>query len=192
MQRYISIDCATKSIAISVIEYNNKAIDLKTPETLQNLNVIKTITRNLAPNRQNGSIGEVERVSLVHLFIKNEIETLLSDTTIILLEKQIATTPTYICYITLMALFIEKNIKVITIAPTYKNQLVFGEEKIGKYLQMYSTSYEANKQHSKSMSRLIVPHLSNHKNVIFDKKMETDFADSLCQLIAFISLKLYL
>ena len=190
MQRYISIDCATKSIAVSILEYNGKLIDLSDLTTILNLSVIKTITRNLAPDKANNKITEIERVNLIREFIDSEIIPLTTSNTIVLLEKQIATTPTYICYISLMTLLLSRDLTVKIIAPTYKNQLSIGDEKIGKYLQKYPDSYSANKQHSKALSRIIVPQLTNSQNVKFEKKMETDFADSLCQLIAYIVLKL--
>mgnify|MGYP003683072747 CR=1 FL=1 len=191
MTRYISIDCATKSIAVSVIEYNKEHIDLQKPETLSNLKVIKTMTKNLARNRANASISEVQRVKLINDFVEAELDQYIDKEVVILLEKQIATTPTYICYIALMSLFVQRDLKVITIAPAFKNQLVIADEKIGKYLQKYPTSYTANKEHSRAMSRLICLRLTDSCNISFDKKMETDFADSLCQLLALIILKPY-
>ena len=190
MQRYISIDVATKSLALTIAEHNDETINLQNPETLSNLLIIKTITKNLAPNRANNTLSEIERVTLMRNFVNEELLQYATEDTIILLEKQIATTPTYICYITLMSIFIDKDFTVLTIAPTFKNQLVIGDEKIGKYLQKCSNSYKANKQHSLALSRVIVNNVSDNKNVIFDKKMETDFADSLCQLIAFLTLNI--
>ena len=184
--RYISIDVATKSMAVSIIDYNNEGLDLTDKESFKNLKIIRTYTENLAPNRSNSSIDEIERVTLVNNFFKDNLLQYVTENTIILLEKQIATTPSYICYITLISSAINKKLNVKIIAATRKNQLAIDDEKIGKYFKICQNSYKANKEHSKALVDLIRPYLSNTENIVIDKKMITDWSDTVSQLVAFI------
>ena len=187
--RYISIDCATKSLAISIVEYNNKCINLENINTLGNLKIIKTLTKDLIPGKLNKDINEIERVSVLCKYINDELIPYIDNCDLpilVLIEKQISTTPTYIIYITLMTIFVQKNIKVDIISATRKNQLVIGDEKIGKYLKQCSNSYLANKLHSKNMVELIKPYLSDNHKIEYDKKMVNDWSDTISQLIAYI------
>ena len=186
MVRFISIDVATKSLAVSVVDYNEKSLDLCDKNTFKNINIVKTYTVNLAPGILNAAIDEVDRVSRVRNFFADEVTKYFNDNTIILLEKQIATTPSYICYITLIALSLDKGLKVKTIAATRKNQLAIGDEVIGKYLRESHNSYTANKLHSKALVALIRPYLGNTDNIVIDQKMVIDWSDTISQLIAYI------
>ena len=186
MLRYISIDVALKSLAISIIDYNKNKIDLNDKTLFKNLTVIKTITENLSPNKHNIDIKEIERIELIVNFIKKNVFQYVNEDTIVLIEKQINTTPSYICYITIITLFINNNIKVDTIAPTWKNQLEIDDIKIGKFLKNNMNSYIANKKHSKAIVDAIIPYLTDNNKININKKYETDFSDTISQLIAFI------
>uniref|UniRef100_A0A6C0LJB3 Mitochondrial resolvase Ydc2 catalytic domain-containing protein n=1 Tax=viral metagenome TaxID=1070528 RepID=A0A6C0LJB3_9ZZZZ len=184
--RYISIDVATKSLAISIIDYNSIPLNLRDKNSFKNLKVIKTITKDLAPGEANNSISEMRRISLITKFIKNELLKYIDDKTIILIERQIATTPTYIVYISLMTLFIERDIKVETIMATRKNQLVIDEERIGKYLRQCKDSYIANKEHSKALVECIRTYMDDYDKIDINKKYIRDWSDTISQLIAFL------
>ena len=186
MTRYISIDVATKSLAVSIIDYNNLPIDLEDKDTFKNLTIIKTITKDLAPGRSSSSIKEIDRVSLIKEFYTNELSKYITKDTTALIEKQISTTPTYIVYIALLTLFINDSVDVQTIAATYKNQLVVEDECIGKYLRQCTDSYRANKQHSKALVAKIRPFLTDSDKIEINKKMETDWSDTISQLIAYL------
>ena len=186
--RYISIDVATKSMAMSIVEHNGEPLNMRNKNSFKNLTIIKTITKNLAPNENNAYISDIDRVLKVNQFFQDYISEYITDDTIILLEKQISTTPSYICYIALLSLALNsKSQSVQTIAAARKNQLVIDDEKIGKYLRKYNNSYNANKQHSHGLVKVIRPYFTNTGAINIDKKMITDWSDTISQLIAYIT-----
>lgn len=187
-KRFISIDVATKSLAVSVVDYNMESLDLRDKNSFKNLSIVKTYTVNLAPGQLNATIEEVDRILKITNFFNENLVEYFSDNTTILLERQIATTPSYICYIALITLALDKNINVKTIAATRKNQLTIDDEKIGKYLRNCHNSYTANKLHSKGLVKLIQPYLSNTDAIDINPKMVIDWSDTISQLIAYLLL----
>ena len=87
-----------------------------------------------------------------------------------------------------MTLFINKNIKIITIPATWKNQLEIDDIKIGKFLKDNVNSYTANKKHSIAIVKSIRTYLTDNDKININTKYLADFSDTISQLIAHILL----
>ena len=183
--RYVSIDPATKSIAILIIDYNKNKIFLDKLETLSNIDIVFTSTINLASEISNNKLDELDRINLLTDHLNTVIKPYLTEDTTILIERQISGTPTYIIYIALCTYFIIHNMKVSYIAPTLKNTLSIGGCKID--FRKYPNSYIANKEHSRSMFLICKEYFGNNKKIKYNKKMERDLSDCFIQLLYYLA-----
>lgn len=164
----ISIDPATHSIAIVVF----KDSQLK-----------QIISSDLFPHNHNKQIKDIDRIDAVKRFIDFNLEEYLHHSPIILIEKQISGTPTYIIFISLITLFREKGIKEINIvSPTLKNQLDIENHNISTFYNKYTNTYKANKEHS----RAIFKSKTKDINIKYNKKHECDIADCYTQFLAWL------
>lgn len=168
-------------------------IDLANLHTLGNINIIHTETADLIGDRKNNSITERERVSIVTNFVKQKVLPHVTHRdTEILIEKQIAGTHTYIVFISLLTLLVDRNITVKIISGTHKNTLTIGDKKIGTYYQRYpGNTYIANKQHSLDMFRYSMKFFGNSEAITFIKHHEKDLADAFNQLLYHLSTPLF-
>lgn len=179
--RYISIDPATKSIAIAIIDYDGEVLDPNDMDTFKYLKVISTMTKDLAEGVRNDSIADLERIRLTIECLDSLVMQYVTGNTTVVIEKQISGTKTYINYITLCTFFTLKGVPVVPVAPTGKNTLTIGGEKPN--YKKYYNSYTTNKEHSRSMFNLIKDHLGHHERVKYNKKHERDLSDCFTQLI---------
>ena len=171
--RIISFDIALKSIAICIVVIEDKKIK-----------IIKTITEDLCPYRVASRVDITEKCYLTRCFLEqNIIPDLLKDD-IILIEKQIHTTQTAVIYHAVITMLC--NYKIELIQPSLKNSLTIGDYEIKDFYKKYSTSYKANKEHCRAMFKHFIKDVDGKENIIYDKKMETDLADSLMQILVFI------
>lgn len=178
--RYISIDPATKSIAIIVIDYNNSKISPDDYDTFNNMKVVMTDTTDLAPGIANDKIIELERIKLTVNHLDNVVKPYITEDTTVLVEKQISGTQTYINFVALCTYFIMSGVNVTHIAPTYKNTLSIGGERIN--YRKYPNSYTANKEHSRAMFLHVKPHFGDSTKITYNKKYEKDLSDCFMQL----------
>ena len=183
--RYISIDPATKSIAVVILDHNGEKITTEQCSSLKNLDIIFTDTTDLAPGIKNNSIEEVERINLMINYLNKTIAPYIRDGDKVIIERQISGTKTYINFITLCTYFRLKNMEVIPIAATLKNTLSIGGERPD--YRKYSDPYTANKEHSRSMFKLIKDIFTNSGKIKYIKKYERDLSDCFTQLIAVVS-----
>lgn len=179
--RYFSIDPATKSIAIIAIDYNNSKISPDDYKTFNNIKVVMTDTTDLAPGIANDKIIESERISLTINHLDKIVKPYLTEDTVVLIEKQISGTQTYINFVTICTYFTINKVSISIIAPTFKNTLSIGGEKLN--YRKYPNSYTANKEHSRAMFLHLKPHFGDYKKIIYNKKYEKDLSDCFMQLI---------
>jgi len=179
--RYISVDPATKSIAFLIADYNKTPIDIENLDTLINIDIVITITRDLAPGVRNDSLDEVDRITKITKFLDENIKQFITDDTTLLIERQISGTKTYIMYVALCTYFVMNNVKVVYIHPTKKNTLSIGGFKPD--YRKYPDSYRANKEHSRSMFLYCRDFFKNKDKIKYDKKYERDLSDCFTQLI---------
>lgn len=179
--RYISVDPATKSIAFLITDYNKTPIDIENLDTLINIDIVDTITRDLAPGVRNDSLDEMDRIDLLLNFLDKNIKEFITDDTTLLIERQISGTKTYIMYVALCTYFIMSKVKVKYIHPTKKNTLTIGGFKPD--YRKYPDSYRANKEHTRSMFLHCKDFFKNKDKIKYDKKYERDLSDCFIQLI---------
>lgn len=187
----LSIDVALKSLAICGITYNKKesSFDIDDKDTYRYVKVLYNWTVNLAEGKRVKDLDDITIVKLIAAFINDNIIPVLKtqldkeEEIIILIEKQISGTPTYISYITLLALL--HNFNVITMSPAYKNKLTIGGHTIADGYKKSINSYQANKEHS----RLMFLHLKQYVSgaVIYNRKMEKDISDAYTQMFYYLS-----
>ena len=179
--RYISIDPATKSIAVAILDVNSKS--------LADISVVHTTTANLCGAKSNDGVDDIDRCKMITNFMKDIYsEWLIPDHTTTLIERQISGTPTYICYISIINSALHHQANPTTIQPALKNKLTIGELKLSDFYKKTLNSYTANKEHSKAIFRYIRPKLTNPNNIKFQAKHERDLADCFTQLIAHLGL----
>lgn len=179
--RYISVDPATKSIAIAIVDYNEQKIDINDCKTLKNLSIVWTDTKDLAPGVKNNSIEDVQRIDLMIKYLVDNVLSFIREGDTVIIEKQISGTKTYINYISLCTFFRTKNLNVIPISATLKNTLSIGGERPN--YRDYPDSYTANKEHSRTMFKLIKDIMTNSDKINYIKKYERDISDCFIQLI---------
>ena len=187
--KLLSIDVALKSLAISRIEYPDSKLNLEIEDNYSKLKVLNNITIDLAPNIPSKSIPTLERVRLITNFIKeNILKWATEKDTTILIEEQIKTTDAYTCYISILTLFIASGISTKSIkirGGSIKNQQKIG----GITREMAYTKtidkYRANKEHCRMMFLYIKDKLGGI-TIEYNKKMETDLADTYIQSISYL------
>lgn len=182
--RYISIDPATKSIAVCCIDLQDKDLNGfdESITSLSKCNVISAFAIDLAPSKLNKNITTLERVKLINTFVENYVVPLIDDNTKIIIEDQIGTTKTYVSFITLLSTLVNHNI--IIIKPSKKNQLTIGGNSITDFYKKYTNNYNANKEHARAMFKSFQTMIK--KKLIYNKKYETDIADAFVQMIYYI------
>jgi hypothetical protein len=179
--RYISIDPATKSIAILVIDYNNSKILPDEIDTFSNIKIVMTDTTDLAPGIPCKGIKDLDRIDLVVKHLDKIIKPHITDDTLVVIEKQISGTDTYICFVALCTYLRINNTKMYIIAPTFKNTLSIGGERLN--YRKYPNSYTANKEHSRAMFLHLKPHFGDATKIDYNKKYEKDLSDCFMQLV---------
>lgn len=179
--RYISVDPATKSIAVIILDHNGERITTDDCMSLKNLSVIWTDTKDLAPGTKNNSIEELERIDLMISYLNKNLLPYIRTNDTVIIERQISGTKTYINYITLSTYFRMKGLQVVPIAPTLKNTLSIGGEKPD--YRKHHNSYTANKEHSRSMFKLVQKAFTDSDKIKYVKKYERDLSDCFIQLI---------
>jgi hypothetical protein len=184
MVKICSIDVATKSIAISIVSVDGTGLKIDDYDTYKNIVVKFSCTKDLAPQTLNKNINTLTRIRLVKAFIKDVVMHHIDADTMILIESQIQGTPTYICFVAIVCEFADRDI--IVIPPTYKNKLEIGNNKIGAFYRQYTSSYIANKEHSKAMFRDLIKYVSGRDKIQFERKHEADIADTFTQLFAYM------
>ena len=175
--RYISIDPATKSIAVCCIDLKDKT------DKFEDYNVIEAFAEDLAPSQLNKNITTLQRVKLIHKFVQMRVKPLITENTTILIEDQIGTTKTYVSFITLLSTLVEEN--VIIMKPSLKNQLTIGGHSITEFYKKYTNNYKANKEHARAMFKSFQKITGN--KLSYNKKYETDIADAFVQMVYHIT-----
>lgn len=183
--RVLSIDVATKSLAISYVQ----CPDTKTfKEEWEDIWVVKNWTVDLIPGRPSSTVGDLERVRVASTFTEKEILPVLEEhpDTIILIEEQLKTTPTYIVYITLLCLLRQYHKNIHIRGGSIKNKLSIGGIRKEDAYTKTIDKYKANKEHCRMMFLYIRDKMRGGP-IVYNKKMETDLADTYIQLISFLS-----
>lgn len=199
--RIISFDCATKSLAVSVIDFNEKWKETN-PKTLNDylnlinnlINIIYIDVFDLAPNGIK-SITSIEKsINLKNCLQKLDIE--FPNPDLILLEYQMASNhkshdiSSKIEYH--YAPSNQQSIqptkpKILIIGPSLKNTVALSPEgKYQNFIQKY-TKYIANKNHSKFNFILFLKEFNKiHLISKIAKKNLDDAADSFMMAFAYI------
>lgn len=188
--RYISIDPATKSIAISCINVND-GFDPYDESTYNKCHIEHMWAEDLAPGKNSDNIDPLTRARLVKRFVTEKIVPYITDedaegmNTIILIEEQIHTTKTYISYVTLLTCLSDYN--VVIMKPALKNQLTIGGHKIGDYYKKHMKAYDANKEHSAGMfehflNKYLICNELKASALPYNKKYRRDIADTFTQM----------
>ena len=182
--RYISIDPATKSIAVSCINISN-GFDPYDDTTYDKCHIECIWAEDLAPGKNSDNIDPLTRARLVKRFITEKISSYITDDTTILIEDQIHTTKTYVSYVTLLTCLSDYN--VIIMKPSLKNQLTIGGHKIGDYYKKHMKAYDANKEHSAGMfeyflNAYITRNGLKASSLPYNKKYRRDIADTFTQM----------
>ena len=135
--RYISIDPATKSIAVCCIDLQDKDLNGfdQSIRSLSKCDVISAFAIDLAPSKLNKDITTLERVKLINTFVESYVTPLIIDNTTIIIEDQIGTTKTYVSFIALISALIKYNVTIIK--PSKKNQLTIGGNSITDFYKKY-------------------------------------------------------
>ncbi len=176
--RYISLDPATKSIAVAVVDVANYSIS----------QVIATITTDLAPEKNSKEISDLHRIELLTAHTVNIFDKFATndDDVTLLIEKQISGTDTYICFITILTVATMRKIKTVIIDPAKKNQLTINGFKVSDFYKKTLNSYTANKEHSRAIFLSIKDTLPGKENISYNKKYEKDLSDCFTQLLAYL------
>lgn len=172
--RYISLDPATKSIAIAVVDVDEASKTFT--------NVVATLTTDLAYGTRSKDISDLQRVGLITNHI-TEVFNKFEPTTL-LIEKQISGTDTYICFVTILTLATMRKINIVIIDPSKKNQLTINGLKVSDFYKKTLNSYTANKEHSQAIFNSIKDTLPGKENIKYNKRHEKDLADCFTQLLA--------
>ena len=180
--RIVSIDIALKSLAIIVVDVDLDKFKIDNSDTYHNVEVIHSLTANLAPNTHISDINTMDIIRLIANYINDNIVSLIDSTTTVLVEKQIPSTPSFISYIS--ALTVLQGYDVHIINPAMKNQLNIGGHTIAQAYEKTISSYKANKEHCRQMFKFIKDNIKG--DILYDKKMETDIADAFCQMFAYL------
>lgn len=184
--RYISIDPATKSIAVSCINAN-KGFDPYDETTYNKCHIEHIWAEDLAPGKNSDNIDPLTRTRLVKRFVTEKVVPYITDKdeTTILIEEQIHTTKTYVSYVTLLACLSDYN--VVIMKPALKNQLTIGGHKIGDYYKKHRLAYDANKEHSAGMfeyflDKYLTCNGLKASTLPYNKKYRRDIADTFTQM----------
>lgn len=180
MNTIISIDVATKSLAIGIYEVdtNNENIDKKIIPI--HLNVYD-LTKNYNDKMSIGQKAfELKK-------ILNNLDAFLSQNTKVLIEYQMnANQKSNAIYN--MLVYHYCNYEIITMKPALKNQIFLRDDlTLSRFLAYANNNYQANKNHSK-FNFLYFIHLFKHENLIkhIKNKNLDDIADTFMQMCAYI------
>ena len=184
--RIISIDPATKSIALCCMDLIDKdGFMLNTDSLTNKIKMVGVNAVDLAPGTKNDDIPILERVKLANEYVKKHIKPLIEDknNTVILIEQQIQTTKTFVPYITLISML--ADYKIVIIKPALKNQLSLGGHMIGHFYKNYTQKYIANKEHCRAMFKWY--QLLLDYKLTYPFKFERDIADAFAQIMVYAS-----
>lgn len=208
---FLSFDCATKTFAFALIraEFSNDYIDMKNQQLIEFINekdYLKIINLNkelnkcfelvdgdaidLAPGRKDKTINTVERIKLTSNYINCRIKKSLEenecnqDNLKILVEFQMgANSASRVVSDCIVSQFYEYDVELVK--PAYKNQINLPGLEYCYFMEKYSSTYSANKNHSKATYAKIAK-IFNHKCPQIPKKMMDDFADCVMQVLGYI------
>ncbi len=211
---YLSFDVANKSLAVSLIYFNNdykKEIynhynntDKSTVNNLiqLNKNIINTIdyiyynVEDLIPGKKVKETNILERSNSLKKYM-NKIKTITNklkeekniDKIYLLIEYQLSSNYNANAIYNQIIYEFSNDIYEITIMnPSYKNKIYFHNDlKHSSFIQKYSGNYIANKNHTKANFLYFIKHF-NLEHVIKGIKAKNidDLADSFLQIFGFI------
>lgn len=184
--KILSIDVAIKSLAISLVDgISINKEDQGNDLIWKDINVLKNWTIDLIPGKKIADISIMERINKTSDFLEHEIIPLLKEDSsiIILVEEQLKTTPTYVSYITILTVLRHHTIKIR--GGSIKNRLSIGGIRHEMAYTKTIDKYRANKEHCRMMFLHIKDKLGGAP-IIYDKKMETDLADTYIQTMSFL------
>ncbi len=207
---YLSFDVANKSLAVSLIYFNNEYKDVLNNNKIENTNgliqfnkkihnIIDYIYYNvedLIPGKKVKETTIIERSNSLKIYmdkIKNIIHKMKEEKKIdniyLLIEYQLSSNyNANAIYNQIIYEFSNEIYEIIIMNPSYKNKIFFHKDlKHSSFIQKYNNNYIANKNHTKANFLYFIKSF-NLDHVIKGIKAKNidDLADSFLQIFGFI------
>lgn len=188
--KYISIDVATKSLAIGVYELNNFSIkiDLSNPQKANNdmnnmINIISMDVYDIANGKNAKDMLIMDKANNLKKILSMYDK--IDETAIVLVEYQMNANYMSNAIFNMIVYHFSGKHKIEIIKPAHKNSIYFHPQfTIQSFLSIYGSNYKANKEHTKLNMILMLTVLNKRSMISHLKKSNyDDIADTFMQCI---------
>ncbi len=187
---YISIDVATKSLAIGVYQVSDNSLDISARITPIVMNVYDI---------NNGAKVKETSITTKAVYLKRTLQDLdesvkdiiQTDNVTVLIEYQMNANHLSNAILNMIVYHYADRFPVEIIKPSWKNTIALAPHLVlSEFLARASSNYKANKEHTRQNMLYLLEQTGRMDMIKNIKKCnQDDIADTLCQMIAFIQRK---